>query len=49
MACRALGDDDSAALELEAARDIFVRLGAAPDLARIDAITRPPRPRTGMG
>jgi DNA-binding CsgD family transcriptional regulator len=36
-ACRALGDDDAAALELEAGRDVFERLGAAPDLARVDA------------
>ena len=32
-ACRALGDEDSAALELEAAREIFAELGAAPDVA----------------
>ena len=31
-ACAALGDDDSAALELDAARDVFARLGARPDL-----------------
>jgi ATP/maltotriose-dependent transcriptional regulator MalT len=36
-ACRALGDEDAAALELEAARDVFAALGAAPDLARLDA------------
>jgi DNA-binding NarL/FixJ family response regulator len=36
-ACRALGDDDTAALELEAARDAFAELGAAPDLARLDS------------
>jgi DNA-binding CsgD family transcriptional regulator/tetratricopeptide (TPR) repeat protein len=35
-ACRALGDEDSAALELEAARATFARLGAAGDLARLD-------------
>jgi DNA-binding NarL/FixJ family response regulator len=34
-ACRSLGDDDSAALEHEAARAIFERLGAKPDLARL--------------
>ena len=28
LACRALGDDDTAALELEAAREAFARLGA---------------------
>ena len=33
QACRALGDEDSAALHLEAARAVFEQLGAAPDLA----------------
>jgi ATP/maltotriose-dependent transcriptional regulator MalT len=40
LACRALGDDDTAALELEAAHDGFARLGAAPDLARVESLTR---------
>ena len=40
LACRDLGDDDTASLELEAARDGFARLGAAPDLARIKSLTR---------
>jgi DNA-binding CsgD family transcriptional regulator len=40
LACRTLGDDDTAALEFEAARDVFARLGAAPDLARLDSLTR---------
>ncbi len=44
-ACRALGDDDAAALELEAAREAFRRLGAAPDLARVEATG--PRGRAG--
>ena len=35
LACRALGDDDSASLELDAARAAFEELGAAPDLARV--------------
>ena len=39
LACRALGDEDTAALELDAAREAFARLGAAPDLA---ASTRSP-------
>jgi DNA-binding CsgD family transcriptional regulator len=42
LACRALGDDDTAALELEAARGVFARLGAAPDLARVDSLPRRP-------
>ena len=40
LACRVLGDDDTAALELEAARGIFAQLGAAPDLVRVDSLTR---------
>jgi DNA-binding NarL/FixJ family response regulator len=39
LACRSLGDEDSAALDFEAARDIYAKLGAAPDLARIDSLT----------
>lgn len=34
-ACRLLGDEDGARLEFEAARAVFARLGAAPDLARL--------------
>jgi ATP/maltotriose-dependent transcriptional regulator MalT len=37
-ACRALGDEEGAEMELEAARAAFERLGAVPDIARIDAI-----------
>jgi DNA-binding NarL/FixJ family response regulator len=37
LACRALGDEDTAALELEAARTAFAELGAAADSARLDA------------
>jgi ATP/maltotriose-dependent transcriptional regulator MalT len=40
MACRAFGDDEGAGLELNAARAVFERLGATPDLARIDALTK---------
>ena len=42
LACRALGDDDTAALELEAARDVFAQLESAPDLARVDSLARRP-------
>ena len=38
-ACQALGDHDAAALEFEAARQAFGELGAAPDVARLDALT----------
>jgi DNA-binding CsgD family transcriptional regulator len=40
LACRELGDDDTAALELEAARGVFAQLGAAPDLARVGSLSR---------
>lgn len=38
-AYRRLGDHDSARLELDTARTLLVGLGAAPDLARLDALT----------
>jgi DNA-binding CsgD family transcriptional regulator/tetratricopeptide (TPR) repeat protein len=34
-ACAVLGDEEAGTLELEAARELFERLGAAPDLARL--------------
>ena len=38
QACQALGDQDAFAMELEAARNVFEELGAAPDLARLDML-----------
>ena len=38
IACRALGDEDAVTFELEAARSVFGRLGAARDVARVDAL-----------
>jgi DNA-binding CsgD family transcriptional regulator/tetratricopeptide (TPR) repeat protein len=38
LACAGLGDEDTAALELEAAREAFAGLGAAPDLARLASL-----------
>jgi DNA-binding NarL/FixJ family response regulator len=38
LACRALGDDDSATMELGAAVDTFSALGAAPDRAQTEAL-----------
>jgi DNA-binding CsgD family transcriptional regulator/tetratricopeptide (TPR) repeat protein len=40
LACRALGDEDGAGLELAAARSAFERLGATPDLARTDLLMK---------
>ncbi|MFJ2263986.1 helix-turn-helix transcriptional regulator, partial [Streptomyces sp. NPDC087844] len=39
LACRALGDEGSAALELDAARQLFEQLGAGPELARVQRLT----------
>jgi DNA-binding CsgD family transcriptional regulator len=38
LGCRALGDEEAAAMELEAARTVFAQLGAAPDLAQLEAL-----------
>ncbi|WP_242336195.1 MULTISPECIES: helix-turn-helix transcriptional regulator [unclassified Anaeromyxobacter] len=40
LACRALGDDEGGRLELEAARRMFAKLGAAPDAAHVDSLAR---------
>ena len=40
LACRALGDKDTAALELDAARVAYEGLSAMPDLARIASLAR---------
>jgi DNA-binding NarL/FixJ family response regulator len=40
QACSALGDEEACALELEAARELYERLGAAPDLARVASPAR---------
>jgi DNA-binding CsgD family transcriptional regulator/tetratricopeptide (TPR) repeat protein len=38
-ACRLVGDDDGAEMELDAARSTFDQLGAVPDLARVDSMS----------
>jgi ATP/maltotriose-dependent transcriptional regulator MalT len=48
-ACRALGDAESAAMEADAARWAFQRLGAAYDLARLDADAASPAPAAASG
>lgn len=48
-ACRALGDVDTAKLELDAAREIFQELGATPDVARLDSLGRRASPRKPHG
>jgi DNA-binding NarL/FixJ family response regulator len=38
LACRALGDEDGARVELEAAAEVFRELGAEPDLAEVERL-----------
>jgi DNA-binding CsgD family transcriptional regulator len=40
LACRALGDEDSALMELAAAQEVFTDLGAATALAETEALSR---------
>lgn len=49
LAYRKLGDDDTAAMELDAARHAFQQLGAAPDLARVEELGRRPAPKPAAG
>jgi DNA-binding CsgD family transcriptional regulator len=42
LACRALGDDEGATLELDAARVTFDRLEALPDRERLDSLIKAP-------
>lgn len=48
QACRALGDADAAAMELDAARSAFEQLGATPDLARIESFGEAPPDTHGL-
>jgi len=45
LACRELGDHDTAAMELDAARQVFERLGAAPGVASVERLATPPSAR----
>jgi DNA-binding CsgD family transcriptional regulator len=49
VACAELGDADGSQLEQEAARAAYHQLGAAPDLARLDARARPGRASRAHG
>jgi DNA-binding CsgD family transcriptional regulator len=49
LACRQLGDLDSAEMELDAARWVFRQLDAVPDLARVEALTRQSAARAAGG
>jgi DNA-binding CsgD family transcriptional regulator len=49
LACRQLGDEGTAAMELDAARWVFQELGAAPELARLEQISRASAPKAPGG
>lgn len=48
LACRSLGDNDGASMELETACSVFRRLGATPDLARVEALRSKPAKAHGL-
>jgi DNA-binding NarL/FixJ family response regulator len=50
LACRELGDEDTAAMELETARRALQQLGALPDVARVEKLsgTAPSRAEGGL-
>jgi DNA-binding CsgD family transcriptional regulator len=43
LACRAVGDEDAAEVELESARSTFARLGARPDQQRVEELLHDPQ------
>ena len=43
LACQAVGDDDGAQVELDSARSAFARLGARPDLRRVEDVLHSPQ------
>jgi DNA-binding NarL/FixJ family response regulator len=49
LAHRALGDSDSADLELDAACRVFRQLGAVPEVARVQALSRLAAPKAAGG
>jgi DNA-binding CsgD family transcriptional regulator/tetratricopeptide (TPR) repeat protein len=44
MGCRSMGDEEAAQLEFGSARGTFARLGARPDLRRVETLLKPPQP-----
>jgi len=49
LACRRLGDQDGAEMELDAARWVFQQLGAVSDLARVEVLSGKPAARATGG
>jgi DNA-binding NarL/FixJ family response regulator len=48
-ALQTLGDEDGAGLERDAARSVFLELGAEPDLAKLEAAAEGPGPEARLG
>jgi ATP/maltotriose-dependent transcriptional regulator MalT len=44
LGCRSMSDEEAAQLEFRSARDTFARLGARPDLRRVETLLKPPQP-----
>jgi DNA-binding CsgD family transcriptional regulator len=49
LACREVGDQEGAEMELAAARWVFQQLGAVPDLTRVQALSRKAAPKAAGG
>ena len=49
LACRKLGDQDAARMELDAARQVFKQLGAVTELARAEQLSRTSTPKAAGG
>ncbi|MFH5831224.1 LuxR C-terminal-related transcriptional regulator [Halalkalibaculum sp. DA384] len=49
LACRNLGDEDTATMEFHAAREIFEQLGATPDLSNVNSLIKKKRPENTHG
>ena len=48
LSCRAIGDEDTAGMELDAARWVFEQLGATPDRERVAALAGAPEAADGL-
>jgi DNA-binding CsgD family transcriptional regulator len=49
LCCAALGDQEAAGMELDAARSVFTQLGAGPELARLEVLARREAPSRAGG
>ena len=49
LASRGVGDDDTAEMEFDAAQWVFQQLGAAPDLSRVEGLSRNEVPKSDGG